>query len=340
MKITTKFLFSLSITILLLNLKTGFAQTAESKKITDIIDSTLLIMKENAVNTKTVNWTEIRANALKSAENLHSPYELGPTMRGIYKSLNDFHGAFFYRDSTFQWHRNRSVVSDSVMNELKKGVSVKTELLEHQIGYLRIPGMSIIEDSDYNTKAQKLNDSLCTLLGKNVKGIIVDLRLNRGGAMHPMILGVENLLSPGKVGSFVGKINDDWIIKDHQFLVGNKAISSITPKCNLNAQNLPVVILVGPQTASSGEFLIMAFKGRKNTLLLGDTTAGFVTANHGFQVTKETSINLSVGYGADRNGHAYTEAVTPDIQFSSVDQFNNIKGDAKVKAAIEWLRAQ
>jgi C-terminal processing protease CtpA/Prc len=322
------------------NLKTGFAQTAECKKIMDIIDSTLLAMKENAVNTKIVNWTEIRANALKSAVNLQSPYELGPTIRGIYKSLNDFHGAFSYGDSTFQWHRSRSLVSDSVMNELKKGVSVKTELLDHQIGYLRIPGMSIVNLDDYNTKAQKLNDSLCTLLSKNVKSIIVDLRLNRGGAMHPMILGVENLLSSGKFGSFVGKTNDDWIIKDHQFLVGNKAISTITPKCNLNAQNLPIVILVGPQTASSGEFLIMAFKGRKNTILLGETTAGFVTVNAGFQVTPETFINLSVGYGADRNGHVYTEAITPDILFTSVDQFNNIKSDAKVKAAVDWLKKQ
>ncbi|MDB5011910.1 MAG: Peptidase family [Daejeonella sp.] len=325
-------------TMLFLQVQQGFAQSTESQKIAAIIDSTLSVMKDNALNAKNVNWNEIKENALRSAKDLHSPYELGPTMRTIYKSLNDFHGAFFYRDSTFQWHRNSLIISDSIMNEWKKGVTVKTELLANHIGYLRIPSMPIVNNDDFNTKAQNLNDSLCTLLSKNVKGIILDLRLNGGGAMHPMILGVENLLGSGKVGTFITKTKEDWIIKDHKFLVGGKVISSLVPKCNINAQNIPVVILVSPVTGSSAEFLIMTFKGRNNTVLLGSSTAGVLTINSGFPINEETFINLSVGYGADRQGNVYRQAIPADIPFTSVDQFNNIQNDGKVKAAIEWLK--
>ena len=40
-------------------------------------------------------------------------------------------------------------------------------------------------------------------MDKNVTGIILDLRLNGGGAMFPMMLGLEQLLHDGKIGSFV-----------------------------------------------------------------------------------------------------------------------------------------
>ncbi len=144
-------------------------------------------MKNNAVNANNVNWDTLKKNALTKSQEINNSYELGSVMRYLYQSINDFHGAFFYKDSTFQWHRDNKTVSDSIMNEWKKGVDSKTMVLAKNIGYLRIPSMPISAQDDFNTKAQKLNDSLCSLLEKNIKGIILDLRLDGGGAMHPMI---------------------------------------------------------------------------------------------------------------------------------------------------------
>ena len=105
----------------------------------------------------------------------------------------------------------------------------------------------------------------------------------------------------------------------------------------MNAQNIPVVILVGPGTGSSGEFFLMAFNGRKNTVLLGSQTAGWVTVNTGLPINDTAFMNLSVGYGADRNETIYKEALEPDITITSVDKFNDIANDDKVKAALKWL---
>ena len=76
--------------------------------------------------------------------------------------------------------------------------------------------MSFAERSELDKKSQSLNDSLCSLLDKNVVGIILDLRLNGGGAMYPMMLGLEQLLHDGKIGSFTENAGN-WIIKNNSF---------------------------------------------------------------------------------------------------------------------------
>ena len=210
-------------------------------------------------------------------------------------------------------------------------------ILDKNIGYLRIPSMPGGSKEDFDRKAQILNDSLCILLNKNIKGIILDARLDGGGAMFPMILGVNQLLSKGVVGSFRTKKKDDWFVKDNRFFIDTSLLTEVKPKCDVDAQSMPVVILVGPGTGSSGEFFVMAFKGRKNTILLGSQTAGWVTVNSGIPINDTAFMNLSVGYGADRNGKIYKEALKPDIAITSVDKFNDIANDEKVQVAIKWL---
>ena len=312
--------------------------SAQSNEVRFLIDTSISIMKQNAVNADVVNWKTLRKTSFIKAAGINNPYHLGPVMRYLYKSINDFHGAFFYKDSTFQWQRNDLVPSDSIMNEWKKGVDSKTMILEKNIGYLRIPSMPISSQNDFNTKAQKLNDSLCSLLEKNVKGIILDLRLDGGGAMHPMILGVEQLLIKGYIGSFQTRKKENWFIKDNAFFVDTTLISKINPTCHINAQTLPIVMLISPLTGSAAECFIIAFKGRKNTVLLGSKTAGYVTVNTGIPINDTAFMNLAIGYSADRNGKIYKEAIEPDIPFKSIDNFNDIENDEKVKAAINWLK--
>lgn len=316
----------------------SFPGRGQSAEVTYLIDTTIFIMQANAVNASRVDWTVVRKNALEQARTKSDPGQLGPVMQYLFKSIDDFHGAFFYKDSMFQWQKSRPAVSDSIMNEWRKGATVRTRMLDKHIGYLRIPSMSGGSIEEFSAKAQALNDSLCKLLDNNLTGMIVDLRLNGGGAMHPMILGVQNLLPPGKVGEFHTKRKEDWILRDNSFIVDTMELGRIVPKCMVQAQNIPVVILTSPQTGSSGEFLIMAFKGRPKTILLGTTTAGYVTINNGYPINDTTFMNLSVGYGADKSGRLYTEAIKPDIFLDAPDSFYHLEGDAKVLAAIKWLK--
>ncbi len=310
---------------------------AQSQEVKFLLDTTIQIMKTNAVNASGINWRVLKKSALKKARNINNPYELGPTIRYLYKSINDFHGQFFYRDSSFRWVPDATPTSDSIRNEWTKGVKSKTEILDNGIGYLRIPGMSAYTKEEIDKKAQSLNDSLCKLLTKGVRAIVLDLRLNGGGTMFPMMLGLKHLLPQGQLGSFQTKIEEKWILKETAFFIDDSLISNILPNCDINAQAMPVVLLTSPATGSSGEFLIISFKGRANTILLGTTTAGYVTVNNGMRINEMTSMNLSVGYGVDKLGNVYKEAIKPDISLVAVDKFNDIKNDEKVKAASNWL---
>ena len=197
--------------------------------------------------------------------------------------------------------------------------------------------MMVGNKTDYYTKSQQLSDSLCKILERPIKGIILDLRLNGGGAMHPMILGVEALLGDGKVGAFHTNTTEYWYIRNHRFYIDSIDFAAIQPKCIVDATRIPVIMLVSPFTGSSAECLIIAFKGRKNTVLLGSNSAGYVTINNGFQINDTAFLNLSVGYSADRSGKIYKAAIPPDIPFEATDSFNDLLTDEKVKAAIKWI---
>jgi C-terminal processing protease CtpA/Prc len=311
--------------------------SAQSKEVRFLLDTCITIMKENAVNPNKVDWDQLQKSALTKASGITDAYKLGPVMRYVYQSVNDFHGSFFYKDSTFKWRRKEPAVSDSVMKEWKKGITIKSKLLEKNVGYLRVPYMSYNGKEDADKNAQKLNDTLCWLLQKNLKGIVLDLRLNGGGAMFPMMLGLQQILGAEKIGSFVSKKSESWYIKNNNFLLDTAILTTIVPKCSINAGSLPLVLLLGSNTGSSGEFLVMAFKGRKNTVLIGTETAGYITAVGGFPVNDAAYMYLSTGYGADRNGQVYKEAIRPDVTVDSPDSFNDIGNDKKVRAAVNWI---
>jgi len=322
--------------IICLSIYSSFGQ---SKEIKLLLDTTIAIMKSNAVNRDKVNWEKIQNNIYAEAANKNA-YQLGPVFKTLFQSLNDFHGYFQCGDSIYRWHRPEPTGIDPLINEWKKGVHIQTRILGDNIGYLRVPSMSFAERNELDKKAQRLNDSLCSILDKNVRGIILDLRLDNGGAMYPMILGLEQILYSGKLGSFESKNATNWILKDNGFYLDTLLLNEITPKCKFTNKNIPVVVLIGNGTGSSGEFLTMAFKKRENTIFIGTNTAGYITTTQGFQINDASFLLLSTGYGRDRAGQTYKASIKPDIYNKAPDNFNNISNDKKVLEAIKWLRSR
>jgi C-terminal processing protease CtpA/Prc len=270
----------------------------QPKEVITLLDSTISIMQQHSVNARLVNWGKMRKQSLDDAKRLSSPYQLGPV----------------------------------------KGAGVKTALLEDNIGYLRIPGMQFTGKQDTDKNAQQLNDSLCYLLDRHVKGLVIDLRQNGGGAMYPMILGVQQLLEKGQIGSFESKKSEKWYLTDDSFSFDTTVLATIKPRCAIDGRTIPISFLISPPTGSSAEFLLIAFRGRPKTVLVGTKTAGFISGIEGFQINDAASVLLSTSYGKDRSGTVYKAAFKPDILVTSVDSFNNLSEDEKVKQAVKWLK--
>lgn len=195
-----------------------FARNAvgQSNDVKQLLDTTITLLKLHSVNRNSVDWDKIEKKVGMDSRQITDPYKLGPVMRFLLRSLDDFHGYFAYKDSIFNLPYRGPAPSDSVKNQWSRGINLKTEIVADKIGYLRIPYMPYDGKDGVDKKAQPLNDSLCTLLQNNIKGLIIDLRLNGGGAMFPMILGVSALLDTGKIGSFTAG-NEVWYIRDNNF---------------------------------------------------------------------------------------------------------------------------
>src|SRR4051794_30520833 len=116
------------------------------------------------------------------------------------------------------------------MSEWKKGVSIRSMLRSDNIGYLRVPYMQYGRKEWDSKNAQMLNDTLCSILEKKVKGLVLDLRLNGGGSMYPMILGLQQLLTSREIGHFVSGKRINWYLKENSFLLDTAVMASITPK--------------------------------------------------------------------------------------------------------------
>ena len=103
-------------------------------------------------------------------------------------------------------------------------------------------------------------------------------------------------------------------------------------------QQIPVAVLIGPATGSAGEQLAIILSTRKNTVLVGENTAGYVSGNNGFLLPgTNNGIVIGESYTRDRNGKIYAEDVSPAIKVTGGDDFLNLLNDKKLIAAINWL---
>lgn len=323
-----------NITILAL-LILSFAVNAQSKKAKTVLDITIAIMKVNSTNSKQVDWTTLTSDAYKLAENAKVPEDLGNSIRFLFKSLSDFHGRLRYKDSIFRWEKEKIVLNDVYRAAFRKKGNKFFAKQIGEFGYLRIP---TTDQEITKERGQALQDKLCKLLSAKPKGLIFDLRLNYGGTMWPMILGVSNVLQKGIVGGFYfadGSVSN-WIIDKENIYEGENKITSITSKCAPNYE-IPIVILTGPWTASAAEDVVIAFKTRPNTIFIGEPTTGATTSVNGFKVDDDSWINLSVASLMDKNKVLYKGKIQPDILIIDGDDFSNLQNDSKVKRAIEYI---
>ncbi len=160
--------------------------------------------------------------------------------------------------------------------------------------------------------------------------------------MHPMLGGLKSFFAEGKLGGTVdesGKQEASWQIKNGQYYYDDYQFTHFTPSCQLNYSKLPVVVLLSTITRSSGEAIAIAFKGRPHTYFIGVPTAGgYTTSNQPIYLRNDLFLNLAVAYFADRKGTVYKTLVTPDLMIKEKDDFDNLGQDAKVQAAVSWLR--
>lgn len=222
----------------------------------------------------------------------------------------------------------------------KPGLLVK--LLPHRIGYIRLPGINAGGSlAQQQAAAVIVRDSVARLFGRRVKAWILDLRLNDGGAMAPMLAGIAPLLGDGHLGGFVdhtGQAQEQWRLRRGNFYLDTLAVTALPAPSHHVPSDRPIAVLLSGLTASSGEIVAISLKGRPATRFFGEPTYGATTANTSYRIQGSSYLTLAGSVDADRNGHVYLVRVQPDELITGGDNFVDVAQDAKVRAALQWLK--
>lgn len=310
-----------------------------------VIDSTLAYARQHSLYRGKVNWTTLTDSVKKHSTPARSIQEAMPSVALLYQLLGDFHGFAAYRGKYYKWRtvKNKldTALYHNLLTKVKQQLVVESRLLQKHYGYLLIPANNPTHPGESDRLAQQIQDSLARLQPEKLKGLIIDLRANPGGSMYPMILGVANVLGNGQFGSFIDPVTgnkESWGITGKAIYGGTDTVCRLT-RLGKSSPQLKVAILIGPQTASSGEATAITFKGRPNTLFIGEKTAGYTTANDSFQLFG-VQVIMATSAEADRSGVPYYQNVQPDREVIAGDNFTNLSQDAKIAAALQWLKGK
>jgi carboxyl-terminal processing protease len=226
--------------------------------------------------------------------------------------------------------------AEFVVEEMPTG-----SMLFNDMGYLKLPQLvgSTSVTENYAAEAQRVITSLDQ---QGACGWIVDLRQNRGGNAWPMLTGIGPLLGEGEVGAFVDRNGNAeiWAYHNGQALLDNEEQASVSPAYSLEQSMPPVAILTGPLTASSAEFIAIAFRGRPNTRSFGEPTTGVPTANSTQTLSDGAMLFVTAGWEADRTGEIYKDRISPDQLVKIEWHVLGSETDPVIQVAADCLKIQ
>jgi carboxyl-terminal processing protease len=257
-----------------------------------------------------------------------------------FSSIGDKHAALFLDGEKISAIDSPITLRNSLVTELSNNsLRLHTQILENRYGYILIPQNT--PKDNLKQMAQAIQDSLCKLIKKPLEGIIVDLRANEGGSIFPLFTGLHQLIGDGVFGAFSnfdGTFKEPWILKKGKFFQQNRIVAAVKSNCSCS-NKLKIAILLSQVTASAGEMLAIALKGRRNAIFIGEKTYGLTTGNVTFKIDGFL-LAMSASFSEDRTGKVYNSYIMPDIEIIEGDNFSNIQVDKKVLESIKWFSSR
>lgn len=299
--------------------KTTSTENSISPEATAYIDEVVTILKINSINHNKIDWIAFKAKVLAKAENAKTVEDTYPAIHLAIQLLGDGHSYF------------APAVGDNT-EENGAPPMLTDEIVPNDIGYLRVRYCMGNNDQ----KQIYVNDLLKAIRQRdkdNLKGWIVDLRGNFGGDMLPMLLGTGPLLGDGILGytAYPDGQMHSWNYNEGKFYYDDIEDSDIKAKeyYRLKMPNPFVAVLTDTLTASSGEALTVAFKGREKTKSFGHKTYGVSRSNEKFVLSDGSNMLITVAVFADRNKKRYGHSIEPD---------KVVAPEKALHEAIKWLR--
>ncbi|THF53297.1 hypothetical protein E6C50_03595 [Flavobacterium supellecticarium] len=316
---------------------------AQSDSVRTYIDSALIVLRENSLYANNVNWKKVEKQIYKQASEVKSKAKAFEVLKIAFTALGDKHANYFSPEGNSYRLDNSELMSrytDSLKAGWKRGLRIENKMIG-DIAYISIPTIGVGKQQDIDKYANWIYDAVNSLSAKNPKGWIIDLRMNGGGNIRPMLAGLAMFFDNGTYTYYIdkdGNATDKAGFLNGDFVIDDQPQATIKTKMNL-LSDARVALLIGPGTASSGEGVALVFSQKNNVKSFGTNTAGLANSTNGFVFyNKEFYFLISVAKIANKDKKLYSEIVKPQVYVKGYENFYKLADDPSVIEAIKWLK--
>lgn len=281
----------------------------------DYLNQLIKYMKANSIHRKTIDWSSFQQQVNAKANGAQTIVDTYPAIQLAITLLGDNHSFYMTAQGNSIFGSSRLNCSDPNPAPVPASLA---------IGYVKITGFSGT-GAAVTSFAQSIQDAIKAADSDSVRGWVVDLRGNTGGNMWPMLAGIGPILGEGSAGYFMdpdGKFSN-WSYQQGAALLDQTTLARVSNPYRLKKPNPKVAILTNRSTASSGEAIVIAFKGRSQTRSFGTSTCGLSTGNIGLSLSDGATLILTQSTMVDRNRTIYGKSVEPDESSYSLTAVDN-----------------
>jgi carboxyl-terminal processing protease len=249
-----------------------------------------------------INDTQVQGKSLSEAVDLMR----GPVGSGI--------------ELTIRRKTEKKALTFNIIREIIEIQSVKSDLLEKNIGYIRLTSFNENSGEQIKKKIKELEKN------EKTKAYILDLRNNPGGLLSQAIKISDFFLNNGEIVSTKSRKaseNRKWFAREGDLLNGKT-----------------LIVLINYGSASASEIVAGALKDHKRAILLGESSYGKGSVQSIIPLKNKGAIRLTIAKYYLPSGKSISEVgVSPDIEINEqTDDFRiKTKTDNQLNYAIKLL---
>ena len=214
----------------------------------------------------------------------------------------------------------KKALTFNITREIIEIQSVKSELLEENIGYIRLTSFNENSSDQIEKQIKKLKKN------KNLNSFILDLRNNPGGLLNQAIRISDFFLENGEIVSTKSRKKSDnrkWFAKKGDITDGKT-----------------LLVLINYGSASASEIVAGALKDHKRAIVIGENSYGKGSVQSIIPLKNRGAIRLTVAKYYLPSGKSISEVgVRPDIEVNEEgDNFKiRTETDNQLNYAIKLL---
>jgi len=223
-------------------------------------------------------------------------------------------------DLTIRRRGEKKALTYNITREIIQIKSVKSDLLENNIGYIRLTSFNENSAKQIKKQISKLENN------KEIKAYILDLRNNPGGLLSQAIKISDFFLDDGEIVSTKSRKaseNRKWFAKKGD-LTNGKAL----------------IVLINYGSASASEIVAGALKDHKRAILIGENSFGKGSVQSIIPLKNNGAVRLTVAKYYLPSGKSISQVgVSPDIEVDEISDNFLIKteNDNQLNYAIKLI---